>query len=207
MNKIKLFDGLAQKVRAADALKNCKKSMKGNPVPQRKTWLFEVYKDVVPARAIFVIQNNNLTSNGLNELKREFRKSGFSVLMVRNSIFGAAVTEVEPSANEFRNLLVGPSILVFTNASDQEAPNMLKDFTKTALKFKNKAMISGGKYDGLVLSADALESLSKLPNLSQLQSQLVGLLSSPAQKLVHTLGYVPSRLGQVLTQHLKNIEK
>jgi ribosomal protein L10 len=96
---------------------------------------------------------------------------------------------------------------VYTNASDQEAPNMLKDFTKTALRFKNKAMVAGAKYDGLVLSADALESLSKLPNLSQLQSQLVGLLSSPAQKLVHTLGFVPSRLGQVLSQHLKNIEK
>lgn len=206
MNKIKLFDGLSQKARATQALKNAKKSMKGNPVPIRKTFLFEVYKDVVPARAIFVLQNHNMTSNILQDLKRDFRKSGFSVLLVRNSIFGAAVTEVEPSANEFRNLLVGPSILVFSNASDQEAPNMLKDFSKIALKFKAKTMVAGAKYDGVVLSADALDSLSKLPNLTQLQSQLVGLLSSPAQQLVHTLGFVPSRLGQILTQHAKNLE-
>jgi large subunit ribosomal protein L10 len=207
MSKLQLFNGMTQKARAVEAFKNAKKSMRGNQIPLRKTFLFQVYKDVVPARAIFVLQNNNMTSNAIQDLKRECRKSGFSVLLVRNSIFGAAVSDIEPSANTFRNLLVGPSILVYSNASDGESPNLLKDFNKIALKFKAKTMVAGAKYDGIVLSADALESITKLPNLLQLQSQLVGLLSSPAQQLVHTLGFLPSKLGQILNRHLKNIEK
>ena len=189
--------------RATKALQNAKKSIKGNPVPIRKTFLFEVYKDIVPTRAIFVLQNNNLSSSALQDLKREFKKSGFSVLVVKNSIFGAAALQVEPSLKEFRNLLVGPSVVVYSNATDHEAPTLLQDFNKVASKFKARVMVAGAKYDGLMLSSDTLEAVIKLPNISLLQSQLIGILSSPAQKLVHTLTNTPSRLGQILSQHLK----
>ena len=196
-----LFDGITHPERATLALKNAKRSSRGNPCDIRKTFLYEIYKDIAPQRALFVIQNNNLTASEYQSLKREFRAADFSVTCIQNSVFGAALEVVEPQSAIFRQLLVGPTILVFSNASDTEKPLLLKDFVKAAQKFKHKTLVAGAKLDKIVLSAQMLEKVVAMPNISQLRSQLVGLLQMPGQRLVGTLQQSPMILTRLLAQH------
>ena len=202
---VSLFDGQVSPSRAAQALKNCKRSRRGNPVDIRKTFLFEVYKDILPCRSLFVLQNNNFTAEEYKTFKTELKGKGLHAMCIKNTVFGAAVDDSldksDPNGPLFKNLLVGPTLVVFSNLSDAEAPTLIKDFAQIAHKNRLKAMVIGARFEGTVLTAETLKGVVALPNLMQLRSQLVGLLSMPAQRLVGTLQQSPLTLTQLLTQH------
>ena len=173
----------------------------------RKTYLYEIYKDIVPSRALFVVQNNNMNAQEYQAFKRECKGAGFAVTMIKNSVFGAALDHIDPANSILKNLIVGPTILVFSKATDSEQPDLLKDFARVSHKYKSKSLVVGAKWDGKVYSLEGLEQITKLPNIMQLQSQLVGLLSMPAQRLVGTLNQSPMVLARLLSQHQENLRE
>ncbi|KAI8917167.1 hypothetical protein DFJ77DRAFT_459397 [Powellomyces hirtus] len=204
-------NGILSPERAREVFANAKLSRRGNPVDLRRLYLFEQYQEIVGSRVVFVLQNNNLTSQEYNALKNDFREKGFVITTVRNKVFGAViekhVQQLEAAKvggrglRQMKQLFAGPCCVVFSNASDLERPTMAKDFADVAARYKSKLLVVGAKFDNGVLTADTLKDVINLPPLGQLRAELVGLLSQPAQALLGLLQRTPQSLLTTLHQH------
>ncbi|KND01672.1 uncharacterized protein SPPG_03467 [Spizellomyces punctatus DAOM BR117] len=208
--------GILQPERARQVLANPKRTRRGNPVDLRRLFLFEQYQEVLSSRAVFVMQNNNLTAQEYSALKSDFREKGFVIATIRNNIFGAVIRDraaslkaAEGNEGDLRKLemlLAGPCCVAFSNATDEDRPTLAKDFTEVAKKYKSKLLVVGAKFDGGVLTADLLSEVVKLPSLGQLRAELAGILSQPAQTLVGLLQRSPQTLLSTLKQHEENLQ-
>ena len=198
-----LFDGLTQPKRAQEALLKCKKTKSGRPVDPSRIFLYEMYKDILSHQQIFFLQNNNLNSSEFSSIRKQLSLKGFGSKMIRNSIFRAAVRDMKPEfTSQMDQILVGPTLLVFSDATDVQHPDIYKDFIQIISKeSSHKMLLVGAKLQDVLVSNEHLQEISKLPNIIQLRSQLVGLLSLPAQRLVGTLGQSPLLLTRLLSQH------
>ncbi|KAJ3151507.1 hypothetical protein HDU89_001950 [Geranomyces variabilis] len=191
---------------ARKALAAPKLSQRGNPVDLRRQYLFQQYKSLLGSRAVFVMQQHNLTSQEYSAVKNDFREKGFIVTTVRNNIFGAVIREHVSASKEvelrkMRELFVGPCSVAFSNAGDAEQPALAKDFADVAARHKAKLLVVGAKFEGSLLTADTLKQIIALPSLGQLRAELVGLLSQPGQALLGMLQRTPQSLLTALSQH------
>ena len=191
---------------------------KGKIFNLRHLFLFELYQELVSSRALFVVQPNALTAQEYRNIKLRLREKGFNTETIRNDVFKEAITfhekqlveagnvGVAQRMEDFRNLIVTKLCVVWSNIPDHEQPTLLKDFADVAAKFPKKSLVVGAKLDGMVLTADTLKEVVKMPSLSQLRAELLGSLSYPSQSLVSVLQRRPQELLMALTQHHKNLE-
>ncbi|KAJ3187066.1 hypothetical protein HDU85_007104 [Gaertneriomyces sp. JEL0708] len=201
--------------RAREVLAKPKLTRRGNPVDVRRLFLFELYQEVLSSRALFVMQNNNMTAKEYHHFKNELGQKGFKVLTIRNGVFGAVVRQrsqelradgqSDKSVKGLNTLLVGPTVVAFSNSSDEQHPTLTKDFAQIVKKYQ-KLLVVGAKFDGGVLTADILKAVTDLPPMSQLRAELVGVLSQPAQSLVGLLQRTPMSLLMSLQQHQSNLD-
>ncbi|KAJ3333438.1 hypothetical protein HDU76_008060 [Blyttiomyces sp. JEL0837] len=194
------------------ALKRAPRSRNDNMVDSSKIYFYEVYRKILDNRAVFIFQNNNMTAPEYLHFKHEFRKAGFTVNFLRNGLFGAAAFDhaADHKLGELKNmkkLLVGPSVAVFSNASDEERPRLLAEFLALSEKFTKKTLLVGGKLDSSVLSNDQLKTVSKLPPLQRLREELLGVLSGPAVMLRSVLEQNQKVLLMSLQQHEKALSE
>ncbi|KAJ3013908.1 hypothetical protein HKX48_005444 [Thoreauomyces humboldtii] len=204
-------NGFVTPERAKHVLASPKRSVRGNPVDIRRQYLFEQYHEIFDSRAVFVMQNNNLTSREYSNLKNDFREKGFTTTTVRNTVFGAVITDAlrgkkasgktKGGLRNMSNLFVGPTCVAFCNATDADRPTLAKDFADVAVKYKSKVLVVGAKFDGSLLTADTLKQVINLPSMAHLRAELVGLLSMPGQGLVSMLQRTPQALLSALVQH------
>ncbi|KAJ3279240.1 hypothetical protein HK104_001621 [Borealophlyctis nickersoniae] len=212
-------NGVMTKERAEWVFANPKRSRRGNPVDHRRLFFFELYSEIIASRALFIVQNNNLGAPEYKALKLAFKEKGFIVCATRNRVFQAATRNyceeltqkgqqaVGERINTMQPFFAGSTFAVFSNKTDEQQPQLLKDFADVATKFSDKAFVVGAKYDQMVLTADTLKEVMKLPPLAKSREELVGLLSYPSQLLVSVLQRRPQELLMALDQHHKNLEE
>ena len=113
---------------------------------------------------------------------------GAGVSVLNNNVAKAVLRPTE-----MKNLgLLFASTTCVVHAKDVES-------LAAVLKIKQAKMgLLGGKIEDRLCSADEVEAIGALPSLDISRAQLVGLLSSPAQKLVGMLGQSPSDLVAAL---------
>jgi large subunit ribosomal protein L10 len=64
-----------------------------------------------------------------------------------------------------------------------------------------KLIIIGGVMGDVVLDADGVQALAKLPSLDQLRGKLVGLLQAPATKIAGVIQAPASQLARVVSAY------
>jgi ribosomal protein L10 len=169
-------------------LQTIKKTSRGNPVPVKRTFWFNKYKQIMETnRCLFVVQDNNLTAKELRQLKLQLSSSGLSLVHLKNSLFRAA------SGWSFS---VGHAMLLFSNQSEQQNPKMLQQLKQL---LGNRIFLLGGQVDGTILSNQEFFELASLPTLSEQRVELTRVLSHPAQSLVDILGQHQSELVTMLS--------
>jgi len=120
-------------------------------------------------------------------------KVGATVTVVQNQI-AKAVLRGTPMEN--LGLLFASTTCCITLKDVEQLAKAMK-----AQKPFRKMDLLGGKVGGKLCSADDVVTISKLPGLDMSRAQLVGLLSTPAQKLSGLLGSNQSDLLGALTRH------
>nr|KAJ3420366.1 hypothetical protein HK105_005751 [Polyrhizophydium stewartii] len=192
---------------ATHAIETMRLSVRGNQPDARHLYLYNLYKHMLEARLAFLVQNFHMTAKEYNQTKLALRKIGFNTILVRNRIFEAASRGVYGKTELARigKLAQGPTLLIFSDLSDAEAPNLIRDFAKT-IKPNKKMLLVGGKIDSMLVTADTFASVLQLPTLAHLRAELVGLLEMPAQRIVGTLSQTPSALLATLQQHQNQIK-
>lgn len=128
----------------------------------------------------------------LTELRKTARENKVYLRVVRNTLLKRAVAGTEFEC--IQEVLIGPTILAFSQEDPGAAARVLKDFAKENANFEIKAL----SVDGKLLEASQIDVLAKLPTHDQGLSILMSVMLAPVTKLARTLNEVPSKVTRVV---------
>ena len=128
----------------------------------------------------------------LTELRKTARENKVYLRVVRNTLLRRAVADTEFEC--IQEVLIGPTMLAFSQEDPGAAARVLKDFAKENANFEIKAL----SVDGKLLEASQIDVLAKLPTHDQALSILMGVMLAPVTKLARTLNEVPSKVTRVV---------
>ncbi len=153
---------------------------------EKKAVVAEVSAEVAKAQAIIVAEYRGLEVGNMTNLRREARKAGVYLRVLKNTLARRAV-EGTPFAGLAEHL-VGP--LVYGISPDPVATaKLLNDFAKT----NDKLVIKAGAMPNAVISAKDVKALATMPSREELLSKLLGTMQAPIAQFVRTLNEVPTR--------------
>jgi len=127
----------------------------------------------------------------LDEFDAEFH-------VVKNRMFKVAVEK--QGFSDLSQWLSGPTAIISGGDNPPGTAKAVKKFFKETEKISLKV----GMLENKVLTADEINELATLPSIDILRSQLMGLLQTPAQRMVTVLQAVPQGLLNVLDAKAKN---
>lgn len=145
---------------------------------------------------LLVTEYTGLKVGEFSELRTRLVAIGAECHVVKNSMLKIAAAEL--GLPEMADALVGQTAIVTGEQDICAAAKAIKTF---AAEFKRPS-IKVGILDNAVLSAGQVQAIADLPPLPVLQAQLLGLLNSPASKLVRTLNEPGASLARVLKAKL-----
>lgn len=163
----------------------------GLNLEEKQAVVAEVSEQVKGAQAIVLAEYRGLEVGNLTTLRREARKSGVYLRVLKNTLARRAVkdTPFEKLADQ----MVGP--LMYGISSDPvNAAKVLSEFAKGNDKF----VIKGGGMPNAVISAKEVTALANMPSREQLLATLAGTLQAPIAKFARTLNEVPSSFARAL---------
>jgi large subunit ribosomal protein L10 len=158
----------------------------GLNLEEKQAVVAEVSAEVANAQAIVLAEYRGLGVGNMTTLRREARKSGVYLRVLKNTLARRAVkdTPFEKLADQ----MVGP--LVYGISSDPVASaKVLSEFAKSNDKF----VIKAGAMPNAVISAKEVQALANMPSREQLIAMLMGTMQAPVAKFVQTLNEVPAR--------------
>jgi len=128
----------------------------------------------------------------MTALRKNARENKVYLRVVRNTLLKRAVADTEFEC--IQEVLVGPTILAFSQEDPGAAARVLKDFSKENDDFEIKALSVGGQ----LMDASQIDVLAKLPTLDQARSMLMSVMLAPVTKLARTMNEVPSKVTRAV---------
>lgn len=159
----------------------------------KKIVIDDILSTVNTSPYLIVIDYAGMKVAQFQELRKRLAATGAKLQVAKNTFVKQVVTTVEyPS--ELAAHLSGQTAIV-TGASDVCASaKVLKTYGKEI----SKVGIRCGVLDGNFLESSEVVALADLPPMEILRSQLLGVLNSPAQKLVSVLNEPGASLARAL---------
>jgi large subunit ribosomal protein L10 len=161
---------------------------------QKAAAIAEIADHIRESQAVLAVDYQGISVPQAAELRAKLRESDATFKVVKNSLTERAADEAEAEA--LKALLRGPTALTFVRGDIAVAAKALADYGRATqlLPFK------GGLMDGAALDPDQIRSISRLPSREALYGQLVGIVASPVNGLVRTLGALIGGLAVALGQ-------
>ncbi|KAF0449271.1 mitochondrial ribosomal protein subunit l11 [Gigaspora margarita] len=182
------------------------KTRYGNEFPLHTVYLFNLYYEQLHFnRLFFIVQHNNLNVQEQIIIRRDLKYLGADITMIRGSVLNAVIRQSVIYQN-LAPLIVGPVAMISSNVSEEKNPKLVSDILNIINKQK-KLLLMGGKLDSSLLNVEDIERMAKLPNKKQLQTEIVGLLSAPAARIIEILNRNPQSLVRSLELHKANLDK
>lgn len=172
----------------------------GLNLTEKQAVVAEVSAQVAGAQAIVLAEYRGLEVGNLTNLRREARKSGVYLRVLKNTLARRAVkdTPFEGLADQ----MVGP--LMYGISSDPvNAAKVLSDFAKGNEKF----VIKAGAMPNAVISAKEVAALAAMPSRDQLIATLMATMQAPVAQFVRTLNEVPTKFVRGLAAVREQKEK
>jgi large subunit ribosomal protein L10 len=150
---------------------------------------------------LIVADYRGLTNKELEGLRARLIEHGARFRIVKNTLTRRAAEAA--SFDSLLALLDGPTAIAFIEA-DGDPAAVAKALADTARDTKLLAL-RGGVLEGVVLSGEQVEELSKLPPMDVLRGQLVGAIVAPLTQLLALLdapvrdlvGLIDARIEQL----------
>ena len=161
----------------------------------------EVSNHLEKSDYVFLTHYERITVEETTALRDELSKRGAEFHVVKNSILDVAAKDRE--LPELAAWLAGPTAIVVGGDDPSGVAKALRKFCKA----KEKNDIKVGVLDNKTLQEDDIKILADLPGIEALKAQLLGLLNTPATKMVSVLNAVPSSIVNVLQARAEQEEK
>jgi large subunit ribosomal protein L10 len=141
---------------------------------------------------VLVTDYQHMKVTDFSELRNRLAPAGAEIHVVKNSFLKRAIAD--SGFPDVSDQLVGQTAVV---TGEKDVAPIAKIFKTFATEFKIAAL-KIGFVDRAVLSTAELDTLAELPPRETLQAQLLGLLLSPATRLVRLLNEPGAALARVL---------
>ena len=158
----------------------------------KKQIVSEVNTAANSALSAVLADYRGVTVSDLTELRKTARENKVYLRVVRNTLLKKAVEGTEYEC--IQEVLVGPTILAFSEEDPGAAARVLKDFAKEKEAFEIKALAVGGE----LMGADQIDRLAKLPTRHEALTMLAAVTQAPITKLARTLNEVPSKVTRAV---------
>ena len=152
----------------------------------------EVNQAASSALSAVLADYRGVTVEDMTALRKNARENKVYLRVVRNTLLKRAVADTEFEC--IQEVLVGPTILAFSQEDPGAAARVLKDFSKENEHFEIKALSVGGQ----LMDASQIDVLAKLPTLDQARSMLMSVMLAPVTKLARTMNEVPSKVTRAV---------
>lgn len=143
---------------------------------------------------MIVVDYGGMKVSQFEELRKRLAETGAKLQVAKNTFVKQAAASVEYPA-ELAGHLSGQTAIVTGESDVCASAKVLKVYAKET---GGKPGIRCGVLDGAFLEESKVIALADLPSLEILQAQFLGLLNSPAQKLVSVLNEPGASLARVL---------
>jgi len=158
---------------------------------QKKAVVAEISAQVAKAQAIVVAEYRGLEVGNMTALRREARKSGVYLRVLKNTLARRAV--MGTPFEKLSGHLTGP--LIYGMSPDPVATaKVLNEFAKS----NDKLVIRAGALPNSVIDAKEVKALATMPSREELIAKLLGTMQAPIATFVRTLNEVPSRFVRTL---------
>ncbi len=129
------------------------------------------------AEILILAQNKGLNAKVTNELRVAARAAGVDYRVAKNTL--AKIALKGTAFEDMADMATGP-VAYITGKDGVATAKVIAQFANK----NDKLVIVGGKFEGNIMDAKAVDAFSKLPTLDEIRSKLVGLLQAPASQLV-----------------------
>ena len=160
--------------------------------PEKANIVSELSAKLNQSPFVLVTDYQHMKVDQFDELRNRLAPVGAQVRVVKNSFLKRAMAA--SGLPEVADKLTGQTAVVTGEKDVAPVAKILKAF---AVEFKI-ATLKIGVVDRNILSTSEIESLAELPPREALQARLLGLLLSPATKLVRLLNEPGSALARLL---------
>ena len=135
------------------------------------------------ANVIYIADTSGLNAETTSNLRRTCFKAGIKLEVVKNTLLGKAM---EASSNDYGDLasvLKGNSSIFIADIANAPA-KIIKDFRKKS----DKPAFKGAYINGEIYIGDNLiDSLASLKSKEEVIGEIIGLLQSPAKRVIAAL--------------------
>ena len=164
----------------------------------KKNYVEEMKKNFTTNESVMIAQYQGLNVTELDELRKELREKGILFKITKNRITKIAIKETP--VKDLEKYFTGPTAAAISSDPITTA----KILTKFA-KSHDKLKIVAGFMDGKVLDQKEVAIIATLPSLEEARAQIIGILATPAQKLVSILLAPGSKIANLArAKSLKN---
>ena len=164
---------------------------------QKAALVEELAAQIRAAEAVLAVDYRGISVRQAAQLRERLGEAGATFRIVKNTLTRRAADQA--GAADLGEVLEGPTAFAFVWPDRGDAALAAKALAtfrrqRAGLEFK------GGRMDGEPLSAEQMESLSRLPARDLMQAQLVGAMASPVTGVVRGLNQLIAGLALQLRQ-------
>lgn len=159
---------------------------------EKKQLVSELHEAFKSAGSIVVTHYKGLSVAEITKLRNDLRNAGASLKVTKNSLTRLALkdTQYEGLTEHF----TGPTAIAVSEDAVAAA--------KGVVEFANdndKLVILGGALSEKALDVNAVKALAKLPSLDELRAKLLGMLSTPAQRIASVVQAPAGQIARVIS--------
>ena len=160
--------------------------------PEKASIVSDLAEKLNRSPFVLVTDYQRMKDDQFGDLRNRLAPGGAEVRVVKNSFLKRAMSD--SGLPDVADKLSGQTAIVMGDKDVAPVAKILKMF---AAEFK-VAALKIGVIDKSILSAQEIEALADLPSREVLLAQLLGLLMSPATKLVRLLNEPGASLARLL---------
>ena len=161
---------------------------------QKESFVQNLKSIIAENSLVLVFHYRGMSMTDMTDLRVQSFNSGCNIKVTKNRLTKLALEGTDKAAlSEFFD---GPTAIAYSSDPVQ-LTKLLTNFAKN----NSNLVILGGIMDNEILSVEKIEILSKLPSLEEIRAQLIGLISSPAQKIASVLAAPSGDLARVFNAY------
>ena len=132
---------------------------------------------------VYVADISGLNADATSNLRRACFKADIKLAVVKNTLLVKAMEASENNYGELPETLKGNSAIFFSDVANAPA-KIMKEFRK-----KSKKPVLKGAYinSEIYIGDELLDSLASLKSKEEVIGEIIGLLQSPAQRVISAL--------------------